>query len=93
MSRGETPPTALLAPGPTALLAPGPTPKPTPVRWRRMRGIPTVPDRARTMRRTATGLLVAMAGLFLVSGQYLGLHPAFGYLRAFAEAGQYVKFT
>jgi uncharacterized membrane-anchored protein YjiN (DUF445 family) len=38
------------------------------------------------MRRTATGLLVAMAGLFVVSGHYLGLHPAVGYVRAFAEA-------
>ncbi|WP_120717007.1 DUF445 domain-containing protein [Tsuneonella amylolytica] len=38
------------------------------------------------MRRTATGLLVAMAGLFVLTGQYLGLHPAVGYVRAFAEA-------
>lgn len=45
-----------------------------------------IPDRARTMRRTATGLLVAMAGLFVLSGHYLGLHPVVGYVRAFAEA-------
>jgi uncharacterized membrane-anchored protein YjiN (DUF445 family) len=38
------------------------------------------------MRRTATGMLVAMAGVFIVSGQYLGLHPSVGYVRAFAEA-------
>jgi uncharacterized membrane-anchored protein YjiN (DUF445 family) len=51
-----------------------------------MGGTLSVPDRARTMRRTATGLLVAMAGVFVVSGQYLGLHPSVGYVRAFAEA-------
>lgn len=44
------------------------------------------PDRARTMRRTATGMLVLMAGVFVVTGQYVGLHPAWGYLHAFAEA-------
>ncbi|WP_370034008.1 DUF445 domain-containing protein [Qipengyuania mesophila] len=38
------------------------------------------------MRRTATGLIVLMAGLFLFSGRYLDLHPAWGYLHAFAEA-------
>jgi uncharacterized membrane-anchored protein YjiN (DUF445 family) len=51
-----------------------------------MGGIPTTPDRAQTMRRTATGLLVAMAGLYLLAGQWLGVHPAVGYVRAFAEA-------
>jgi uncharacterized membrane-anchored protein YjiN (DUF445 family) len=51
-----------------------------------MGGTLSVPDRARTMRRTATGMLVAMAGVFIVSGQYLGLHPSIGYVRAFAEA-------
>ncbi len=54
-------------------------------------GLPTArpplpPDRARAMRRTATGLIVLMAGLFLFSGRYLDLHPAWGYLHAFAEA-------
>ena len=44
------------------------------------------PDRARVMRRTATGLLVAMAALFVLSGRYLEIHPAWGYLHAFAEA-------
>ena len=38
------------------------------------------------MRRTATGMLVLMGGLFLLSGRYLALHPAWGYLHAFAEA-------
>ncbi|WP_324829012.1 DUF445 domain-containing protein [Qipengyuania zhejiangensis] len=38
------------------------------------------------MRRTATGLIVLMAAVFLLSGRYLGLHPAFGYVHAFAEA-------
>ena len=51
-----------------------------------MGAIRTQPDRARTMRRTATGLLVAMAGLYVLTGQYLGLHPSVGYVRAFAEA-------
>lgn len=45
-----------------------------------------MPDRARTMRRVATGLLVLMAAVFLVSRQYLGMHPAVGYVMAFAEA-------
>lgn len=63
----------------------GETPHPL-ARFRRMGGVPTVPDRAQTMRRTATGLLVAMAGVYLLTSQYLGLHPSVGYVRAFAEA-------
>ena len=55
-------------------------------RWRGMGGIPTVPDRARTMRRTATGMLMAMAALFVASSHWLDLHPAWGFVRAFAEA-------
>ena len=55
-------------------------------RWQRMGGTRTLPDRAKTMRRTATGLLVAMAGLYVLAGQYLGIHPSIGYVRAFAEA-------
>jgi hypothetical protein len=47
---------------------------------------PQLPDRARVMRRTATGLLVVMAGVFVISGQYLEVHPAWGYVHAFAEA-------
>ncbi|TCJ41501.1 DUF445 domain-containing protein [Parafrankia sp. BMG5.11] len=38
------------------------------------------------MRRTATGLLVAMAALFVISGQWVEVHPAWGFVRAFAEA-------
>jgi uncharacterized membrane-anchored protein YjiN (DUF445 family) len=49
-------------------------------------GPPIPPDRARMMRRTATGLIVLMAALFLWSGRYLEFHPAWGYLHAFAEA-------
>ncbi len=44
------------------------------------------PDRARTMRRTATGMLVLMAVIFTVSARYLEVHPAWGYVHAFAEA-------
>ena len=52
----------------------------------RKAGPPIPPDRARMMRRTATGLIVLMAALFLWSGRYLEFHPAWGYLHAFAEA-------
>ncbi|WP_066559444.1 DUF445 domain-containing protein [Croceicoccus bisphenolivorans] len=38
------------------------------------------------MRMVATGLLILMAAVFLVARQYLGLHPAVGYVMAFAEA-------
>ena len=44
------------------------------------------PDRARTMRRTATGLLVVMALAFLSIRQFGGSHPAWGFALAFAEA-------
>lgn len=40
----------------------------------------------RRMRIVATGLLILMAGLFLVARRYEGLHPAWGYLLAFSEA-------
>ena len=43
-------------------------------------------DRARRMRLFATGLLVAMAGLYLVARQFTGVHPAWGYVLACAEA-------
>ncbi len=49
-------------------------------------GEPLSADRARRMRWTATGLLVLMAGLFLVSRQFLPIHPGWGYANAFAEA-------
>lgn len=38
------------------------------------------------MRLLATGLLVAMAALFLFARAFDHLHPAIGYVRAFAEA-------
>ena len=38
------------------------------------------------IRRIATGLLVAMAALFLLTHWYRDLHPAIGFVRAFAEA-------
>jgi len=47
---------------------------------------PPLTDRARRMRRTATGLLVAMAALFAVARSQLGTHPAWGWVLAFAEA-------
>lgn len=47
-------------------------------------------DRARSMRRLATGLLLAMAGLYLVARMVEslvpGLSPVLGFVRAFAEA-------
>jgi uncharacterized membrane-anchored protein YjiN (DUF445 family) len=38
------------------------------------------------MKAVATGLLVAMAALFLLSRQLVPLHPGWGFVRAFAEA-------
>lgn len=38
------------------------------------------------MRITASLLLVAMAGVFIGAHQMLGVHPAWGYVHAFAEA-------
>lgn len=38
------------------------------------------------MRLVATGLLLAMAALFLVSRTLVGTYPGWGYVRAFAEA-------
>jgi uncharacterized membrane-anchored protein YjiN (DUF445 family) len=43
-------------------------------------------DRARQMRRAATGLLLLMAGLFLLARHFAAAHPAWGYLLAFCEA-------
>jgi len=43
-------------------------------------------DRARRMRIAATGLLGAMAALFLALRQAGGSHPAWGYALAFTEA-------
>ncbi len=38
------------------------------------------------MRRTATALLVVMAGLFLLARELVKVHPAWGWLLAFSEA-------
>jgi uncharacterized membrane-anchored protein YjiN (DUF445 family) len=38
------------------------------------------------MRIAATGMLALMAALFVLSARFLDLHPAWGYLHAFAEA-------
>lgn len=50
------------------------------------RQTPFGPDRARAMRIVATGLLLAMAALFLIARRYDGLHPLWGYALAFSEA-------
>ena len=38
------------------------------------------------MRLTASALLIAMAGVFLIAHNMEGHHPAWGYVLAFAEA-------
>ena len=48
--------------------------------------MPMVVDRARRMRIVATCLLVAMALIYVATRRYEGLHPAIGFIRAFAEA-------
>ncbi len=45
-----------------------------------------LPDRARRMRIFATGLLLAMAGLFVLARSFADIHPAMGYVLAFSEA-------
>ncbi|MDH4742598.1 DUF445 domain-containing protein [Sphingomonas sp. CBMAI 2297] len=45
-----------------------------------------IPAGLRRMRLVATGLLVAMAALFLLTRAFDHAHPAIGYVRAFAEA-------
>lgn len=47
---------------------------------------PPTSDRARRMRRTATGLLIAMAALFALARSQLGTHPAWDWVLAFSEA-------
>src|SRR5690606_34870853 len=42
---------------------------------------------ARGMRLVATTMLVAMAALFALASSCAHLHPAWGFVRAFAEAG------
>ena len=43
-------------------------------------------DRARRMRLIASALLVLMAAVFIVARRFEGVHPAVGYVVAFAEA-------
>jgi uncharacterized membrane-anchored protein YjiN (DUF445 family) len=43
-------------------------------------------DRARAMRRAATAMLALMAALFLTARRFEHLHPAVGFVIAFAEA-------
>ena len=57
------------------------------LRLRPVRKAPPAPDRARRMRLFATGMLIAMAGLFVVARYFQTVHPAWGYVLAFAEAG------
>jgi uncharacterized membrane-anchored protein YjiN (DUF445 family) len=47
---------------------------------------PPLLDRARRMRRMATGLLVAMAALFALARSQLGTHPAWDWALSFTEA-------
>ncbi|MBA4046026.1 MAG: DUF445 domain-containing protein, partial [Erythrobacter sp.] len=51
-------------------------------------GQPLTADRARRMRWTATGMLAAMAVIFIATHGLAtgGAHPAWGYVNAFAEA-------
>ena len=51
------------------------------------RALEPVPAGLARMRLIATGLLVAMAALYLLSRPLVGLHPAWAFVRAFAEAG------
>ena len=51
-----------------------------------VRGEVVTQDRARRMRWIATGLLVLMAVVFVLSGRYLDAHPAWGFVHAFSEA-------
>jgi uncharacterized membrane-anchored protein YjiN (DUF445 family) len=45
-----------------------------------------VPPGLKRMRRVATGLLVLMAALFVAARAFDHVHPAVGFIRAFAEA-------
>ena len=60
-----------------------PTRHPVPLTFR---GQPLTLDRARRMRWTATGMLAAMAVIFVTTHGLVGAHPAWGYVNAFAEA-------
>jgi uncharacterized membrane-anchored protein YjiN (DUF445 family) len=49
-------------------------------------GQPLTVDRAKRMRWTATGMLAAMAVVFIATHGLVAAHPAWGYVNAFAEA-------
>jgi uncharacterized membrane-anchored protein YjiN (DUF445 family) len=49
-------------------------------------GQPLTVDRARRMRWIATGMLAAMAVVFIATHGLVAVHPAWGYINAFAEA-------
>ncbi len=51
-----------------------------------VRGSDAVPVGLTRMRRLATFMLVAMAALFMLSRRMEGVHPVWGFIRAFAEA-------
>jgi uncharacterized membrane-anchored protein YjiN (DUF445 family) len=38
------------------------------------------------MKRIATGVLVVMAGIYLIARQFVDVHPSVGFVKAFAEA-------
>jgi uncharacterized membrane-anchored protein YjiN (DUF445 family) len=59
---------------------------PARARLQRMGGPLQTVDRARTMRRIATGTLVAMAALYLLARQLLATSPVWGWILSFAEA-------
>lgn len=50
-------------------------------------GFDVPPPGLTRMRLVATGLLLAMAGVYLASRSLISLHPAWGFVNAFAEAG------
>ncbi len=52
-----------------------------------------VPNGAQRMRRVATGMLLAMAVLFVAARALAHLHPAIGFVQAFAEAAMVGGFA
>ncbi len=54
--------------------------------FRRSIALPLPVDRGRQVRLLATGLLIAMAGLFLLARWQRDVHPVWGFVLAFAEA-------
>jgi uncharacterized membrane-anchored protein YjiN (DUF445 family) len=48
--------------------------------------LPVAVNGARQMRIVATGMLIAMAALFVAARAFVGVHPAIAYVQSFAEA-------